>query len=253
MAPPSKPSASSKGTNPAPDFTVNMNRIQTQLEARMKAFLLARPDLNHSASNPASTTGSFSVLRSQPTFQSQSQSQAAAAARRAAAEAEFAEDRGTDPNAGIGLVRASAGNSEDRDTARLRGRLLGRRGKNGEGPERRWVRKEESSDEEAGRSGLGRAKGNGRGKRSRAEMEDRDRVEEEAVSPEIKAPAVEDGNGNGNISEQANPTASAESNVENLASKRTLEAKSTVFVDEGNSKKRRKRKNKKLKKKIDEA
>ncbi|KAF3070984.1 hypothetical protein GL218_00755 [Daldinia childiae] len=181
MAPTSTSTSKAAPTgNPAPDFTVTMNRIQMQLEARMKAarsFLPSRSDLNNASSSSGS--GSFSALggsssTSNPQIQSRD-----AAARRAAEEAEFAEERGLDPNAGIGLTRSPATGNEntsgtDRDTARLRGRLLGKRGRNGAGAEgqQKWVRKEDSSDEEAGRSGLGRAKRSG--KRSRAEMETHD-------------------------------------------------------------------------------
>ncbi|KAI0850184.1 hypothetical protein F5Y00DRAFT_233831 [Daldinia vernicosa] len=183
MAPTSTSTSKAAPTgNPAPDFTVTMNRIQTQLEARMKAaraFLPSRSDLNNASSSSSSSSsgsGSFSALGgSSSTSNPQTQSRDAAA-RRAAEEAEFAEERGLDPNAGIGLTRGPATGNEntsgtDRDTARLRGRLLGKRGRNGAGTDgqQKWVRKEDSSDEEAGRSGLGRAKRSG--KRSRAEME----------------------------------------------------------------------------------
>ncbi|KAL7624352.1 hypothetical protein AAE478_005914 [Parahypoxylon ruwenzoriense] len=184
MAPTSKSSvlSSSKGAatngNPAPDFAVNMNRIQMQLEARLKAarsFLPSRSD----GGTPNSGGRSFSALNATSSSatapsRSQLQSRDARAAARAAEEAEFAEERGLDPNAGIGLIRTPAnsaadGSGKDRDTARLRGRLLGKRGRGSGGDGQKWVRREDSSDEEAGRSGLGRAKKNG--KRSRAEME----------------------------------------------------------------------------------
>ncbi|KAI1471380.1 uncharacterized protein F4812DRAFT_413826 [Daldinia caldariorum] len=198
MAPTSKSTSTSasKGTltgNPAPDFAMTMNRIQTQLEARMKAaraFLPSRSDLNNN--NNSSSTGSFSALSSNSSNPQSRDAAAAAAiaARRAAEEAEFAEERGLDPNAGIGLIRSSAAKDDnasgvDRETARLRGRLLGKRGRGGadkdgggQQQQQRWARKEDSSssDEEAGRSGLGRAKrrngnGNGNGKRTREDME----------------------------------------------------------------------------------
>ncbi|KAI8963368.1 hypothetical protein F5Y11DRAFT_150106 [Daldinia sp. FL1419] len=189
----SSSASTSKGAptgNPAPDFNVNMNRIQMQLEARMKAaraFLPSRSDLNNPSAS--SSGGSFSALSSNsgssnPYTQSK-EAAAAAAARRAAEEAEFAEERGLDPNVGIGLNRSSAAKDEnvsgaDRETARLRGRLLGKKGRDGTGTndQNKWVRKEDSSDEEAGRSGLGRAKRNS-GKRTRAEME----TQEESGDP----------------------------------------------------------------------
>ncbi|KAI1449525.1 hypothetical protein F5Y02DRAFT_371913 [Annulohypoxylon stygium] len=251
MVPPTKPSAS-KGTNPAPDFTVNMNRIQTQLEARMKAvrsFLPSRSNIQ--TPNPNSVGGSFSALSSsgpQPSSNTSSTPQSLAAEaskRRAAAEAEFAEDRNLDPNVGIGVVRATSGNGEtngrDRDTARLRGRLLGKRGKGNEGAEKRWVRKEESSDEEAGRSGLGRTKKNG--KRSRTEMESEDREEEVA---EVLPSNVKE------ISEQYGQDGDVKGDEESSAPKST-EVEPSAPTTEGNSKKRRKKKKKKSKSKADEA
>ncbi|KAI0900476.1 hypothetical protein F4806DRAFT_448761 [Annulohypoxylon nitens] len=254
MAPPTKPSAS-KGTNPAPDFTVNMNRIQTQLEARMKAvrsFLPSRSNIQ--TPNPNSAGGSFSALSSsgpQPSSHTSSNPQSlagASAARRTAAEAEFAEDRNLDPNVGIGVVRATGGTNEtngrDRDTARLRGRLLGKRGKGNEGAEKRWVRKEESSDEEAGRSGLGRKKRSG--KRSRTEMEDEDREEEvaETILPEVKA--IEE------ICEKDGQDGDVKGDEENSTPK-LIEVEPSAPTTEGNSKKRRKKKKKKPKNKADEA
>ncbi|KAI1095446.1 hypothetical protein F5B19DRAFT_441652 [Rostrohypoxylon terebratum] len=248
MAPPTKPSASSKGTNPAPDFTVNMNRIQTQLEARMKtvrSFLPSRSNLQ--TPNPNSAGGSFSALSSAgpqpPSYTSTPRSLAAdSAARRAAAEAEFAEDRNLDPNVGIGVARATSGASEtngrDRDTAQLRGRLLGKRGKGNEGAEKRWARKEESSDEEAGRSGLGRSKKGG--KRSRTEMEGEDREEEVA---EVKA-AIE-------IHDKGGEDEDVRGDTENSTLKST-KTESSAPTTEGNPKKRRKKK-KKSKNKTDEA
>ncbi|KAI1210630.1 uncharacterized protein F4807DRAFT_54023 [Annulohypoxylon truncatum] len=277
MAPPTESSASaptSKGANPAPEFTVNMNRIQTQLEARLKAarpFLSSLSDSRTPKSNPDSGGGSFSALSSsgpQPTTsrsshpQSQSRSTAAeAAARRAAAEAEFAEDRNLDPKVGIGVVRSSSGNSDtngkDRNTAQLRGRLLGKRGKGGnEGAEKRWVRREDSSDEEAGRSGLGRVKRNGngngngneRGKRSRAEMEEDDREEEivESTTPEVKALDGED------VSEKIDQASDTKGDAENVTPKSTEQVGPSTSV-ERNSRKRRKRQKKKLNREINKA
>ncbi|KAI1106729.1 hypothetical protein F4804DRAFT_329923 [Jackrogersella minutella] len=263
MAPTSK-STSATGTNanPAPDFTVNMNRIQTQLEARLKAvrsFLPSRSELNNASAKPGS--GSFSALNANsPSSSSGPQSQsAAAAARRQAEEAEFAEDRGLDPNAGIGLARAPAGNGgeggRDRDTARLRGRLLGKRGKSGvvdTDGQQRWVRKEESSDEEAGRSGLGRSK---RRKGKRSQVEDDDGIGLETnfrirdMSSRDTAPAAE------NRSEQVEPADIPEGDTEDLAPKPAGEDEASVPTIErspNSPKKRRKRKKKRAKDKLNE-
>ncbi|KAI1461130.1 hypothetical protein F4805DRAFT_314225 [Annulohypoxylon moriforme] len=262
MAPPTKPSAStstsSKGTNPAPDFTVNMNRIQTQFEASLKAvrsFLPSRSNL-HSAGGSFSALSSSSSSGPQPSSTPQSQA-ALAESRRAAAEAEFAEDRNLDPNTGIGVVpitnnKNGDASGRDRDTARLRGRLLGKRRKDGEGAEKRWVRKEDSSDEEAGRSGLGRSKrnGNGRGKRSRAEMEEGDGAEEREEAVALPNDKVLDGEDADKRVEPVNQTGNTEDDAENPTPKPTVtDVQSSTPTAEGNSKKRRKKKKKSKKSK----
>ncbi|KAI1479482.1 hypothetical protein F4774DRAFT_382156 [Daldinia eschscholtzii] len=265
MAPTSKPTSTSasKDTptgNPAPDFTVTMNRIQTQLEARMKAaraFLPSRSDL-HNNTSVSSSTGSFSSLSgSSSNPQSQSRDASAIAARRAAEEAEFAEERGLDPNAGIGLVRASAGANKDeknasgtdRDTARLRGRLLGKRGRNGadKDSQQKWARKEDSSDEEAGRSGLGRAKRNG--KRTRAEMEIQEGSSPSNLAlatgtlppPESKEPSIE--RSEAQVNPDSNPGDSTEASVTEPAT--ATELGSSQPLSSETPKKKRKKKKKK--------
>lgn len=277
MAPTSTSTSSSKNTanaNPAPDFTVNMNRIQTQFEAHLKAvraFLPSRSDLNNpssssganSNSNPtsASTGKSFSALSTtaNPTgSQFRDATSATAAARRAAQEAEFAEERALDPNAGLGHVRAAGGSKsgndggKDPETARLRGRLLGKRGRAGTDvdEQHKWVRKEESSDEEPGRSGLGRAKRIA--KRSRAEMEDDDGAKqddgahvEEDPPPKVRVAAGEE------AEESIDSANGPDDAVENSASKPTGEDEPNGHVAEGNSKKKRKKKKKKPKDKTD--
>lgn len=278
MAPTStSTSSSSKNTanaNPAPDFTVNMNRIQTQFEAHLKAvrsFLPSRSDLNNTSSSSGATstsTGkSFSALitganNTAPQSRDATSAAAAAAARRAAQEAEFAEERALDPNVGLGHTRAPGGSKngndggKDPETAKLRGRLLGKRGRAGVDVDgqQKWVRKDESSDEEPGRSGLVRAKRIG--KRSRAEMEDNsdgrakqnDGVHVEAdAPPKVKVAAVDEAE---ESIDSANGSGDA---VENSDSKLLGEDESNAHVAEGNSKKKRKKKKKKkLKDKTDE-
>ncbi|KAI1408177.1 hypothetical protein F5Y13DRAFT_173179 [Hypoxylon sp. FL1857] len=267
MAPTSKPTSisSSKSTanaNPAPDFTVNMNRIQTQFEAHLKAvraFLPSRSDLNNNNSTAANSTGkSFSALISGANSTgSQSQSRdataaAAAAARRAAQEAEFAEERALDPNVGLGHARAPAGSKngndggKDPETARLRGRLLGKRGRgvgrDGDGLQK-WVRKEESSDEEPGRSGLGRAKKNG--KRPRAEMEaDNGAKQESGVRVEADAPPEAKASATEYTQDSVDETDGPKQAAENLASKPTVGNELNEPAAEGHPKKRKKKKRK---------
>ncbi|KAI1765832.1 hypothetical protein GGR53DRAFT_245291 [Hypoxylon sp. FL1150] len=246
----SKPTATATG-NPAPDFTVNMNRIQMQLEARLKA---ARAFLPSRSNNTASGGGSFSALhtsapQTRTQLQSREDSARAAAARRQAEEAEFAEDRGLDPNAGIGLVRAPAGGNEsgrDRDTARLRGRLLGKRGRAGgvDGDGRyKWQRKEDSSDEEAGRGGLGRARN---GKRSRAELEENGGRENGDAAEAYITPATREAENLGDA------TVGGKDTVESSTAKSAEEGESNPPDTEGNSKKKRKKKKNKSKDKTED-
>ncbi|RYC60129.1 hypothetical protein CHU98_g6067 [Xylaria longipes] len=189
MAPPSK------GTNPAPNYTVTMNRVQTQIEAQLRivrSFMPSRPAAPNTSTSH-STTGtkpSFSALASasastsNPTpanFKSRQQNQ------KQDTESLFTETRAQDPNAGLGFGGSSKRNSErekERENQILRSRLLGR--KRGAGDSSgRTSRREESSDEEPGRSGLGRAK-----KRARREVSE-DRKGEEILPPVTEPEAVE--------------------------------------------------------------
>ncbi|KAI1381529.1 hypothetical protein F4677DRAFT_403267 [Hypoxylon crocopeplum] len=266
MAPTNKSSAStSKGTpngNPAPDFTVHMNRIQMQLEAGLKVARAFNPRSDpNGTSSPAGK--SFSALSGNAHASgSQPQSRGAglplAATRRELEAADFSEEWGLDANAGIGSLKppsssaaaAAGGNRDgnDRDTARLRGRLLGKRGRGTDSKgTHKWTRKEESSDDEAGRSGLGRAKN---GKRPRAEMEagdgeqakgDSERVEAGA-SPKSKMSPVE------NTGELVNHNKDIEGSAEaSTTLKPTGGDESSQANAEGSNKRRKKKKKKKPK------
>ncbi|KAI5864251.1 hypothetical protein GGS23DRAFT_563509 [Durotheca rogersii] len=199
MAPRSKSPASSAKTaanaNPAPEFTVNMNRIQMRLESRLRTARAFLPSTPEAPGSLGSSRRPFSTFNSNSSASTSSQPRLDPPPRgwravsRAAEESEFAEERGLDPNAGIGLIRAARNSASvvqsgrDRETTKLRGRLFGGRGKglNGDGNSennQRWVRKEESSDEETGRSGLGRAKMPGKRSRTGIEFEDGERQED---------------------------------------------------------------------------
>ncbi|TGJ85224.1 hypothetical protein E0Z10_g3552 [Xylaria hypoxylon] len=162
MAPPSK------GTNPAPNYTVAMNQVQTQIEAQLRivrSFMPARPAAADSTTSKP--TPSFSALASgKPTVRRQTQKQDE--------EALFTETRAEDPNAGLGFGASSKRTSErekERANHILRSRLLGRK-RGVEDASGRALRREESSDEEPGRSGLGRAKKRARREESREEEEE---------------------------------------------------------------------------------
>ncbi|KAI0436350.1 hypothetical protein F4803DRAFT_233947 [Xylaria telfairii] len=161
---------SSKGINPAPDYTETMNRVQGQLEAQLRivrSFMPQRSVAQQSTSSAAAKP-SFSALAStsgpkpcSTTTPSRHQKQHT--------ELLFAETRAQDPNAGLGFGGTSKRGSErekERENQILRSRLLGRK-RGAENASGRTARYEESSDEEPGRSGLGRAK-----KRARREVSD---------------------------------------------------------------------------------
>lgn len=194
---------SSKGSNPAPNFAMHMNRIQMSLDSHLSAARFLQQHRATAASKAqsakaptAGATGAFSSLQSSSspnsnntTSSQNTQSyQQDRAARLAAEEAEFAEDRALDPNAGIGFAKpgrapdvAGTKTARDRDDKMLRGRILGGRnrgdGSSGAAAADKWRRRkdESSEDDEPGRSGLGRAK-----KKRRRSQDDDDEQTEEA-------------------------------------------------------------------------
>ncbi|KAI0552850.1 hypothetical protein F4679DRAFT_534104 [Xylaria curta] len=180
----------SKGTNPAPNYTVAMNRVQTQIEAQLRivrSFMPSRTPAQQSVTT-SSAKPSFSALASTSTstpstFQSRQQTQ------KQDSESLFTETRAQDPNAGLGFGGPSKRNSEkekERENQILRSRLLGRK-RGAENASGRTSRREESSDEEPGRSGLGRAK-----KRARREvLKEEEKGGEEIVSPGAELEASE--------------------------------------------------------------
>ncbi|KAI1388312.1 uncharacterized protein F4822DRAFT_241875 [Hypoxylon trugodes] len=265
MAPPTKSSTSAiKGVNPAPDFTLAMNRIQTQFEARTKLLRNAlpkpRPD-SQIQTNSSSTTKSFSALSANTpssTTQPQSRSSSTTAeAHRRAQEAEFAEDRNLDPNAGLGLFpRVSAAESgRNGETAKLRRRLLGKRGRAGDdtGQYKRARKEESSEDEEAGRSGLGRAKRNTNGrKRARAEVSNRDEEQKgddnsvkSVAPPEVTMTSAEETADHGDADD------SLAGGLDTPPSKPPGDAESNATTTEEKPKRKRKKKKKKPKTKTD--
>ncbi|KAJ1338231.1 hypothetical protein MN608_01089 [Microdochium nivale] len=233
MAPPTS-STSNKGSNPAPDFALFMNKIQMGLDSatsslpflqqhRAKAATFIRPNstpaTQESKAPSISAGGTFSSLQKQQQQQHQTdgagsstgarplhrQQDADRLARLAAEEAEFADDRASDANAGVGFARPRGlglhqpgqqqGSARDRDTKALRGRLLGgRRGAqlssrdeangNSSYNRRKKYGGGESSDDEPGRSGLGRAKKATTTKRRRSESDEEHNGDSTAVVPE---------------------------------------------------------------------
>ncbi|KAI1418909.1 hypothetical protein F5Y12DRAFT_780642 [Xylaria sp. FL1777] len=186
---------SSKGTNPAPNYTEAMNRVQTQIEARLRivrSFMPSRaaPPQNPppSSSVPGKPTPSFSTLASTSTSKASLPSSSSNSVPRQRAQTQdednlFTETRAQDPNAGLGFGAPSKRASErekERSNQMLRSRLLGRK-RGAEDASGRTLRRggrDESSDEEAGRSGLGRAK-----KRARREVSREEEGREEEEEP----------------------------------------------------------------------
>ncbi|RWA13343.1 hypothetical protein EKO27_g1766 [Xylaria grammica] len=178
---------SSKGTNPAPNYTVAMNQVQTQIEAQLRivrSFMPPRPPAPGPA--PAKATPSFSALASsEPTPPASAQTRRQA--QKQNEDSLFAENRAEDPNAGRRILRA---------------RLLGRKRGAGDGLDGP-LRRDESSDEEPGRSGLGRAKKRARREESREEGGTPQPVAEpEVLEPEPeKVVAKDNSSKNGKLEE----------------------------------------------------
>ncbi|KAI1349405.1 hypothetical protein F5Y01DRAFT_186940 [Xylaria sp. FL0043] len=173
---------SSKGVNPAPNYTVDMNRVQTQLEARLRIVRSFMPSRAPTSSSPSSSsssssstatkpTPSFSALASTSTSTSKapppsnSNSNPSTRQRHDDEDSLFTETRAQHPNAGLGFgapAKRSSEREKERSDQILRSRLLGRKrgaennNKKDASGRRREV--ESSDDEEPGRSGLGRAK-----------------------------------------------------------------------------------------------
>ncbi|KAI2642195.1 hypothetical protein GGS21DRAFT_294279 [Xylaria nigripes] len=184
-----------KGTNPAPNYTEMMNRVQTQLEAQLRtvrSFLPSKPPGSASTTTPAKSTPSFSALASTSKPILSSSTKPGQQSQRKNEDSMFADDRGQDPNAGLGFGAISKRSSEkekERGNQILRSRLLGRKrgaeAVSGRGTMRRGAG-DESSDEEPGRGGLGRAKKRARREEDHAEKEVADRPisESEALASE---------------------------------------------------------------------
>ncbi|KAL7788485.1 hypothetical protein V8C43DRAFT_287713 [Trichoderma afarasin] len=110
---------------------------------------------------------------------------------------------GPRPNEGVGYVpdrkTAAAGDAAAREDRMLRGRLLGKKGqKNGGG--KKFAAVESESDEEPGRSGLGKRK------RPRREVEEEAEEDREKVGEELGKEEAEDaetGHGKGDVEDAA--------------------------------------------------
>ncbi|KAI1825394.1 hypothetical protein F4861DRAFT_198626 [Xylaria intraflava] len=161
---------SSKGTNPAPNYAVMMNRVQTQIEAQLRTvrtFLPSKPPAQAQTTAQPTTkkaTPSFSALASTSKPPVSDSTKPQQQAQRQNEENLFNEGYGQDPNAGLGFGAISKRSNEtakERESQILRSRLLGRKrgaeDSSGRAPRHR-AGGEESSDEESGRGGLGRAK-----------------------------------------------------------------------------------------------
>ncbi|KAI1433195.1 hypothetical protein GGR50DRAFT_516722 [Xylaria sp. CBS 124048] len=212
---------STKGANPAPNYTVMMNRVQTQIEAQLRTVRSFLPSKPPTPAQTTTTTSSFSALASTSRPTPSTATEAKLPVRRQNEENIFAESSGQDPNAGLGFGAISKRSSEkekERGNQILRSRLLGRK-RGAEDASGRTTRYraggEESSDDEAGRGGLGRAKKRARRDEPRQESEEK-RIDSSIpelgasgsesdgaaiIQPKDDAPvdgSHENGNGNGN-------------------------------------------------------
>ncbi|KAI0393250.1 hypothetical protein F5Y17DRAFT_433430 [Xylariaceae sp. FL0594] len=184
------PTSKGKGANPAPNYLVSMNRVQTQLEAQLKvvrSFMPTTSSLSASFKSSTSSLSASSTSSSKPSFSAlasgttninnnNNTNPTANGSRKdrharndAAEESLFQESRAQDPNAGLGYSTSKPTKEKEREQERgthlLRGRLLGKRRSAGDdfGNKRRRATiagesNSSSSDDEPGRSGLGRAK-----------------------------------------------------------------------------------------------
>ncbi|KAI0518388.1 hypothetical protein F5B22DRAFT_59505 [Xylaria bambusicola] len=233
---------STKGTNPAPNYTVAMNQVQTQIEAQLRivrSFMPSRAPPPNAQTATTKPTPSFSALATSTSKPSLLPRQRAP---KQDAESLFAETRAQDPNAGLGFGQSSkraAEREKERENQILRSRLLGR--KRGAAPDAsgRTRHHGESSDEEPGRSGLGRAKKRARREESREEGE-------EGIGPELeleKAGAKQVGEDSAANDEEETGDVNMKTGVSDPAPDGAEGAPA-----EGAKKRKRKKKNKKRKK-----
>ncbi|ORY64413.1 uncharacterized protein BCR38DRAFT_485570 [Pseudomassariella vexata] len=252
MAPTS--TLSFKGTNPAPNYLVSMNSIQQLLNAKSS---FADPSLSSAAPKPSSSniqTPSKSTPLD-PGAQAQTRARA-----RADEEKDLEQYAGLDANMGLGMVtgKTSAQAIKDRDTKILRGRLLGKGRKVGDG-ESGKRRREESSDEDEGRSGIVRGK-TGAKRRVIIQAEDGGHREgprdEPAAEPEADKAAAADvvmeeapeADKQPNTDIDANGDGSTQEDAQEVET-RSKDGEATRPDEDAKAKKKRKKKNKKKKSK----
>ncbi|KAL6806134.1 hypothetical protein J3E68DRAFT_35961 [Trichoderma sp. SZMC 28012] len=146
-----------------------------------------------------------SLLKTLNPPSSSSSSQSTTQTRRHKVNADDIEQlfSGPRPNEGVGYVpdrKAAAGDAAAREDRMLRGRLLGKKGqKNGAGG-KKFAAAESESDEEPGRSGLGKRK------RPRREVEEEAEEDGEKVGEELGKEEAEDaetGHGKGDVEDAA--------------------------------------------------
>ncbi|KAI0143027.1 hypothetical protein GGR57DRAFT_370491 [Xylariaceae sp. FL1272] len=156
--------STSKSANPAPDYTVLMNRVQSQFESQISSIRSMLPPRTSNSTNPSTnppnssattTTSTFSSLTSTPTTTSNPTTSQNLA--RAKAESLFTESS-ADPNTGLGFGTSAKPSHKERENQALRNRLIGRGRQTNKQGGIGTGRDKESSDEEEGRSALGRSK-----------------------------------------------------------------------------------------------
>ncbi|KAK8107124.1 uncharacterized protein PG998_009137 [Apiospora kogelbergensis] len=260
------PTTAKKGANPAPDYTSMFNSIELLQSARTrKALASSSATLSQRraaqqqppTTNPAITNGGKS-----------SKSAARTAALLAQAKAEEADlDRLAmdDDNAGVGLhggPKTAEQLARLREDRKLASRLLGKKRRADEAKGQRMRGEDPSSDDEPGRSGVGRAKKKARRDVIVAVADDKAQVKQ-ASSPEDVDTDMKDGDEGeatasaaGTEKVEKTPANSSEEDQQDketeVAAKRAASIGDQPKATDGNnpeveavSKKKRKKKNKK--------
>ncbi|KAK7920384.1 hypothetical protein PG985_008406 [Apiospora marii] len=161
------PTTTKKGANPAPDYQSTFNSIELLTSSRTRNFLLSSTSASHTKmraaqqQQPTPTTKPSSSNATKPTSAAKT---AALLAQAKAEEADLDRLAMDDDNAGVGLHGPGSGKTAEqvakmREDRKLATRIMGKKRRAEEARSQR-MRGEDaaSSDDEPGRSGVGRAK-----------------------------------------------------------------------------------------------
>ncbi|KAK4455649.1 hypothetical protein QBC34DRAFT_390530 [Podospora aff. communis PSN243] len=156
-----------------PNMADIFNRINMSISKQSKLLSASKPPPTTTAITPPTTKGkSFSSLAAKPTIQSQSQSQP----QNSNPDADLKSTYLLPPNAGVGFAPTPSQSSATAEQRALRERLGkvgwkgGKKGERDGGKGKKRAAEESESEEELGRSAVG--KSTGKGKRVKSEDED---------------------------------------------------------------------------------